>query len=92
MPGNIPVALELDASALNIGDQLHASDLPIPSGVVTHLDPETVVAQVAAPRVVVEEEVEGEAAEGEEGEAPAAEGAAAAGSSGETGGPDDGGE
>jgi large subunit ribosomal protein L25 len=67
MPGNIPVALELDVSALVIGDQRHASDLTLPADVTTALDPETVVAQVAAPRVV-EEEVEGEEVEGEEGE------------------------
>jgi large subunit ribosomal protein L25 len=72
MPGNIPVALELDVSALVIGDQRHASDLSIPTDVTTELDPETVVAQVAAPRVIVEE-IEGEEVEGEEGEA--AEGA-----------------
>jgi len=91
MPGNIPNSLEIDVSALNIGDQRHASDLALPTGVITHLDPETVVAQVAAPRVVVEEEVEGEAAEGEEGEvAPAAEGAPADAASGEGGGSDDG--
>ena len=92
MPGNIPVAFELDVSALDIGDQRHASDLAIPSGVVSHLDPETVVAQVAAPRVVVEEEVEGEEVEGEEGEAaPAAEGAPAEAPSADSGS-DDGGE
>jgi large subunit ribosomal protein L25 len=93
MPGNIPVAFELDVSELNIGDQRHGSDIVIPSGVVSHLDQETVVAQVAAPRVVVEEEeeVEGEAAEGEEGEAAPAE-RATEGASAETGGSDDGGE
>ena len=79
MPGNIPVALELDVSALNIGDQLRLADLPLPEGVTTEVDAETVVVQVAAPRVAVEAEegeegeegAEGEAAEG--GEAPAAE-------------------
>jgi large subunit ribosomal protein L25 len=70
MPGNIPNSLEIDVSELNIGDQRHASDLTLPADVITHLDPETVVALVAAPRVVIEEEVEGEEVEGEEGEAP----------------------
>ncbi len=65
MPGNIPVSIELDVAALNIGDQLHASDLPLPTGVATDLDPETVLASIAAPRVAVA---------GEDGEAPAAEG------------------
>jgi large subunit ribosomal protein L25 len=76
MPGNIPVALEIDVAELNIGDQRHAADLDLPADVTTALDPETVVAQVAAPRVIVEEE-EGEVLEGEEGEA--AEGAEGAG-------------
>jgi large subunit ribosomal protein L25 len=87
MPGNIPVALELDVSELSIGDQRRASDLTLPADVTTELDPETVVAQVAAPRVVVEEEVEGEAVEGEEGEA--AEGAAG---EAPTGAPSEGGD
>jgi large subunit ribosomal protein L25 len=86
MPGNIPVALELEVSALVIGDQRHASDLALPADVTTALDPDTVVAQVAAPRVV--EEVEAEEVEGEEGEA--AEGAAAEAPSGEA--PSEGGD
>ncbi|HXY93684.1 MAG TPA: 50S ribosomal protein L25 [Acidimicrobiia bacterium] len=85
MPGNIPVALELEVSELGIGDQRHASDVALPDGVTTHLDPETVVAQVAAPRVIAEEVPEGEVAEGEEGEAPA-EGAAPEGPSAEASG------
>jgi large subunit ribosomal protein L25 len=86
MPGNIPVALELDVSTLVIGDQRHASDLALPADVTTALDPETVIAQVAAPRVV--EEVEAEEVEGEEGEA--AEGAAPEAPSGEA--PSEGGD
>lgn len=76
MPGNIPVALEIDVEALGIGDQRHASDLTLPEGVSTQLDPETVLVFVAAPRVATEDEV----AEGEEGavegEADASDGAA----------------
>jgi large subunit ribosomal protein L25 len=80
MPGNIPVALELDVSALTIGDQLRLADMPLPAGVSTQVEPETVVVQVAAPRVVaeVEEGEEGEAAEGAEGEAGEGGGAEAA--------------
>ena len=70
MPGNIPVVFELEVSELNIGDQRRASDLTLPPDVTTQLDPDTVVALVAAPRVIVEEEVEGEEVEGEEGEVP----------------------
>jgi large subunit ribosomal protein L25 len=74
MPGNIPVALEIDVSALAIGDQLRVDDMHLPDGVSTQVESDTVVVQVAAPRVAVE--AEGEEGEGEEGEAP--EGAAEA--------------
>jgi large subunit ribosomal protein L25 len=79
MPGNIPVAIEIDVSELAIGDQLRVEDVELPAGVSTEVETDTVVAQVAAPRVAAEEEEEGEegeAAEGEAaegGEAPAAE-------------------
>jgi large subunit ribosomal protein L25 len=78
MPGNIPVSIEIDVSELAIGDQLRVEDIALPAGVETQAEPDFVVAQVAAPRVVTEAEEgeEGEAAEGETaegGEAPAAE-------------------
>src|SRR5215471_956262 len=78
MPGNIPVALELDVEPLGIGDQRHLSDLALPNGVSTQLDPETVLVLVAAPRVAAEagegeEGAEGEAAEGGEAGGAAAE-------------------
>jgi large subunit ribosomal protein L25 len=77
LPANIPTSIELDISELTIGAQLRISDLALPAGVTTDLDPETAVAIGQPPRVVVlEEEVEGE------GEA-AEEGAAAADASGE---------
>ena len=80
MPENIPVVFEIDVADMVIGDQRRASDIVLPDEVSSQLDPETVIAQVAAPRVVVEEEVEGEGIEGEEGEvAEGAEGEAAGG-------------
>ncbi len=85
MPGNIPVSLEVDVSALAIGDQIHVSDVPLGDGVATQVEGETVVAQVAAPRVATEGE-EGEAVEGEEGEAAATEAAAEAAEGGDGGG------
>ena len=85
MPGNIPVSLEVDVSALAIGDQIHVSDVPLGDGVATQVEGDTVVAQVAAPRVVTEGE-EGEAVEGEEGEAAATEAAADAAEGGDGGG------
>ena len=82
MPGNIPVSIEIDVSALAIGDQLRVSDVPLPE--VWYADAETdfVVAQVAAPRIATGAE-EGE--EGEHGEGEAGEGEAAAEASDDAG-------
>ena len=80
-PADIPNALEVDISSLDIGGAVHVSDLVVPRGVKLNHEPEELVAQVAAPRVAEEEAApaEGEAAEGEGaaeggGAAPAAEG------------------
>ena len=85
MPGNIPVSLEVDVSALAIGDQIHVRDVPLGEGVATQVEDDTVVAQVAAPRVATEDE-EGEAVEGEEGEEGATEASAEAAEGGDGGG------
>jgi large subunit ribosomal protein L25 len=95
-PADIPNAIEVDVSALEIGDQMRIEELSIPAGVAVQNEPDELVVQVVMPRVVEEpepeaeegEEVEGEAAEGEaaEGErAPAAEGGDG-GAEGESGG------
>jgi len=85
MPGNIPVSLEVDVSALAIGDQIHVRDVPLGEGVATQVEDDTVVAQVAAARVATEDE-EGEAIEGEEGEEGATEASADAAEGGDGGG------
>jgi large subunit ribosomal protein L25 len=76
LPLEVPSAIELDVSALAIGDNLRVSDVTVPEGVKLLDDPETVVASVTAPTRAIEleaEAVEGEeAAEAAEGEAPAA--------------------
>jgi large subunit ribosomal protein L25 len=77
LPGNIPVAIEIDVAALAIGAQLRVEDLPLPEGVVTHAESDFVIAQVAAPRIATEAE-EGEEGEGAEGEAGEGEGGAEA--------------
>ena len=70
LPLEIPEHLDLDVSALSIGDALRVGDLTVPDGVKVLDEPETVVASVTAPTRVVEEVAEGEeAAEGAEGEA-----------------------
>jgi large subunit ribosomal protein L25 len=69
-PADIPTSIELDITDLTIGAQLRISDLALPPGVTTDLDPETAVAIGQPPRVVVlEEEVEGEGEAAEEGAA-----------------------
>ena len=77
VPADIPSGLEADISELTIGGQIRVSDLTLPPGVTTEVDPETAVAIGQPPRVVVEEEVvaEGEGEEGavEEGAEPAGE-------------------
>lgn len=50
-PANLPERLELDISALQIGDALHVSDLVMPEGVETHVDGEVVVVIITEPRV-----------------------------------------
>ena len=85
-PNAIPSALELDASALEIGDQLHVRDLVVPDGVTLQHEPDELVAQVAVPRALAVEEVEAEgeeAAAGAEGEGEATEGEATEGVTGE---------
>jgi large subunit ribosomal protein L25 len=65
-PADIPTSLEVDISELTIGAQLRISDLALPAGVTTDIDPETAIAIGQPPRVVTLE------AEGEEGEEGAA--------------------
>jgi large subunit ribosomal protein L25 len=72
-PDAIPTKVELDVTALDIGDALHASDLKLPAGVRTTLDAKEAVASVVAPHI---EKVEETAATPAEGAVPA-EGAAA---------------
>ncbi len=96
LPLEVPERLELDVSAMEIGDTLRISDLPARDGVTLLDDPETVLATVTMPtRVEEPEEVveegeelpEGMVEEGEEApegatEAPAEPGADAAGEPG----------
>ena len=93
-PGNIPNSLEVDISDLKVGDTIRVSDLKLPNGVATDVDPEAAIVVGQPPQVTeAAEAVEGEegeaaegAAEGEGGEgapAEAAEGEASAESGGE---------
>lgn len=86
LPMSIPEHVDLDVSALEIGDTLRVEDLPVLSGVTYLDDPhETVIVTVTLPKLVVEEEEEEEEAEVAEGEAAEGE-ALAEGAEGESAG------
>jgi large subunit ribosomal protein L25 len=77
LPMEVPERLELDVSAMLIGDSMRVSDLRVPEGVKLLDDEETVLATVTPPTKIeepepTEEELaeleEGEEMEGEEGE------------------------
>jgi len=88
LPMEVPDHFELDISSMVIGDSLRVADLPPHDGVTFLDDPDSVVANVSAPRVEEEPEpeepVEGEELEegeieGEAGEAGEPEGEAPSG-------------
>jgi large subunit ribosomal protein L25 len=88
---NIPGGFEVSIDGLEIGDSIHAKDVPLPDGVELNADPDqTVIHILAAPTAeeleaeldmegagVVEEAAEGEVPAAAEGEQPAAEGESA---------------
>lgn len=76
LPNAIPDEIVADISAMDIGDSLHVSDLPLPGGVELVTDASLSVVSVVVPKAV--EETTPEVAEEGEGE-PGAEGEAAAG-------------
>ncbi len=77
LPRNIPEFIEVDMSALQVGDAVHLSDLKLPEGVrLVDLqeagdDSDRSIAAVNKPRAAAAEE-DADASEGEEAEAPAA--------------------
>jgi len=73
LPRAIPDSIDIDVSALEMGDSIHVSDLALPDGVELRTDAGQSVCSVVAPRVEEEPEIELEgeedAALGEEAEA-----------------------
>ena len=51
-PGDVPAVIEIDISALEVGDSLRVSDLVLPEGVTTDVDPEAAVAIAHMPRAL----------------------------------------
>jgi len=91
LPAEIPEFIEVDVSALEIGDSIHVREIALPSGAELVTDPDLTVASVAAPKaeeeevaVEGEEAAEGEAAEGEAAAASADDAAAPAEGSGDS--------
>ncbi|MBT4676914.1 MAG: 50S ribosomal protein L25 [Acidimicrobiaceae bacterium] len=62
-PENIPNELEMDISALGIGDSLRVADIVLPAGVTTDMDPEETVAIGMITRSTLEAMAAEEAAE-----------------------------
>ena len=52
LPAAIPESIEVDVSALELGDSIHVSDLQLPEGVETDMDGERTVCSVVAPAVL----------------------------------------
>ncbi len=51
LPGDLPEAITVDVSKLNIGDSIHVKDLSLPKGVTVLNDADLTVVSVAAPTV-----------------------------------------
>lgn len=71
LPADIPSGIEVDVSELTIGGQVRVSDLALPAGVTTDVDPESAVVVGQPPRVLVTEEAAEEAEAEAEGEGAA---------------------
>ena len=73
---NIPESIEVDIEGAEVGTQIHASDLVLPSGTTLLLDPEALVVNItnAPTEAELEADLDVEGVEGEvaEGEAPEA--------------------
>ncbi len=54
LPGDLPSAINVDVSALNVGESLHVKDIKLPKGVTALNDPELTVVAVAEPTVTAE--------------------------------------
>ena len=77
LPEQIPVVIEHDVTALNLGDHVKTSDLALPPGVSVRLPADQTVAGVVAPEKEKPEDVEATAPAAGAAAAPGAPGAAA---------------
>ncbi len=65
LPTDLPEAIDVDVSALEVGQSLHVRDLVVPAGVTLHEDPDTIVCAVMAPAKEEEEAIAEEIVEPE---------------------------
>ena len=72
LPTQIPESIEIDITELEIGDSIHAEEIPLSEGVEIITEVNFTVVTVLAPKIE-EEEVEEEAEEAEEGAEETAE-------------------
>lgn len=64
LPGAIPESIDVDISALELGDSIHVGDLKIPEGVEVEMDDDRTVCSVVAPAALeAAQPAEAEAAE-----------------------------
>jgi large subunit ribosomal protein L25 len=73
-PADIPVSLTHDVSAVTLGGNVQMSEIELPAGVTSEIEPDVVLAVVSVPRGQTEEEEAAEAAALAEAEAAAGEG------------------
>ncbi|MDD4097232.1 MAG: 50S ribosomal protein L25 [Lentisphaeria bacterium] len=66
LPGEMPEAIKVDVSGIELDASLHVRDLVLPEGVTAVSDGALVVFQVRAPKAEASAETAAEAAEGEE--------------------------
>lgn len=59
LPTDLPETIQVDVTALQVGESVHVGDIPLPSGVETDVESDVVIAHVSPP--TVEEAGDGEA-------------------------------
>ena len=73
LPGDLPESIEIDITALELGDSINIGAVSFPSGVTPTLNEEVVVIQISKPAAAISEEAAeaGDDAPAEGGDAPA---------------------
>lgn len=59
-PSNIPNHIDVDVSDLGLGESIHVSQVPVPSGATVEDEPDAAVVVIATPRAAIEAAATGE--------------------------------